>query len=203
MKATATRAPENTRGKILQAAFDEFYKNGFQGGSLNRIVDEAGTTKGALFHHFKGKKDLGYAVVREVIHPQFMQHWSDPLAYSTDPITDLKRIFRQCAKREIADGGLVHGCPVNNLAQEMSPLDEKFRNSLEKIYGGGVRPRDQGRQSEKRRFSAESGGVHRGGASGHGRYGQKRPGRGAALANEPSSFRLFGQLETLAILFFL
>ena len=134
MKATNTRTPENTRGKILQAAFDEFYKNGFQGGSLNRIVDEAGTTKGAVFHHFKGKKDLGYAVVREIIHPHFMQHWSDPLAHSTDPITDLKRIFRQCAKREIADDGLVHGCPVNNLAQEMSPLDEKFRQSLEKIY---------------------------------------------------------------------
>ena len=38
-------------------------------------------------------------------------------------------------------------------------------------------------------------------ASGHGRYGQKRPGRGAALANEPCSFRLSGQLETLRILF--
>ena len=38
-------------------------------------------------------------------------------------------------------------------------------------------------------------------ASGHGRYGQKRPGRGAALANEPCSFRLSGQLETSRILF--
>src|SRR5438105_13109238 len=68
-------------------------------------------------------------------------------------------------------------------------------------HGSRVRPRDQGRQSEKRRFSAESSGVHRGGASGHGRYGQERPGRGAAVANEPGSFRLFGQLETLGILF--
>src|SRR5436853_7491235 len=68
-------------------------------------------------------------------------------------------------------------------------------------HGSRVRPRDQGRQSEKRRFSAESGGVHRGGASGHGRYGQKRSGRGGALANEPGFFRLLGQLETLAILF--
>ena len=134
MRATATRAPENTRGKILQAAFDEFYRNGFQGGSLNRIVDKARTTKGALFHHFKGKKDLGHAVVREVIQPDFKQQWSDPLAYSSDPITDLKRIFRQCAKTKIANGGLVYGCPLNNLAQEMSPLDEKFRQSLEKIY---------------------------------------------------------------------
>src|SRR5439155_2188366 len=68
-------------------------------------------------------------------------------------------------------------------------------------HGSRVRPWDQGRQSEKRRFSAESGGVHRGGASGHGRYGQKHPGRGAAVANEPGSFRLSGQLETLGILF--
>jgi len=134
MRVATNRSPENTRQRILDAAFDEFYKNGFQGGSLNRIVDDARTTKGALFHHFKGKKHLGYAVVREVIDPDFKQQWSDPLAQSTDPITDLKRIFRQCAKREIADGGLVHGCPVNNLAQEMSPLDEKFRQSLEKIY---------------------------------------------------------------------
>jgi len=51
-------------------------------------------------------------------------------------------------------------------------------------------------------FSAESGGVHRGGASGHGRYGQKHPGRGAAVANEPCFFRLSGQLETLGILFY-
>src|SRR6266436_4148023 len=131
MRVTTNRSPENTRQRILDAAFDEFYKNGFQGGSLNRIVVEARTTKGAVFHHFKGKKDLGYAVVREVIHPRFNQQWSDPLAHSTDPITDLKRIFRQCLKKEI---GLTHGCPLNNLAQEMSPLDERFRQSLEKIY---------------------------------------------------------------------
>src|SRR5438046_10363885 len=104
MKTTAKRSPEDTRQRILDAAFDEFYKNGFQGGSLNRIVDEAGTTKGALFHHFKGKQDLGYSLVREVIHTQFMQHWSDPHAYSTDPIADLQRLVRQCSRRDIDVG---------------------------------------------------------------------------------------------------
>src|SRR5882762_7860313 len=69
-------------------------------------------------------------------------------------------------------------------------------------HGGRVRPRDQGRQSEKRRFSAESSGVHRRGASGHGRYGQELPERGAVVANEPGFFRLFGQLETVGTLFY-
>jgi TetR/AcrR family transcriptional regulator, transcriptional repressor for nem operon len=134
MKSTVIKNSERTRRQILDAAFNEFYKNGFQGSSINRIVDEAGTTKGALFHHFRGKNDLGYAVVREVIYPRLRERWTDPLTNSTDPITDLKRVFRQCMKEEIANGRIVQGCPLNNLAQEMSPLDEKFRKSLEQIY---------------------------------------------------------------------
>jgi TetR/AcrR family transcriptional regulator, transcriptional repressor for nem operon len=134
MKSTVIKNSERTRRQILDAAFNEFYKNGFQGSSINRIVDEAGTTKGALFHHFRGKNDLGYAVVREVIYPRLKERWADPLTNSTDPITDLKRVFRQCMKEEIANGRIVQGCPLNNLAQEMSPLDEKFRKSLEQIY---------------------------------------------------------------------
>jgi AcrR family transcriptional regulator len=134
MKTTAIRAPEETRRRILNAAFVEFYRNGFQGGSLNRIVEEAGTTKGALFYHFKDKNDLGYAVVEDVVQPRIKENWFDPLADSIDPIADVKHAMRQFAKEEQANGRLVQGCPLNNLAQEMSPLDEGFRRRLEKIY---------------------------------------------------------------------
>jgi AcrR family transcriptional regulator len=134
MKTPATKAAEATRRKILCAAFEEFYQNGFQGGSLNRIVEAAGATKGALFHHFKGKHDLGYAVVDEVIQPVLKARWFDPLADSIDPIAELKRVLRQFTKEEIENGRLVQGCPLNNLAQEMSPLDETFRKRIEKVY---------------------------------------------------------------------
>jgi len=134
MKTTATRAPEDTRRRILKAAFAEFYRHGFQGGSLNRIVDQAGTTKGALFHHFEGKNDLGYAVVEEIIQPRIKALWLDPLADSIDPITDAKQAVRQFIKQEQANGRLAQGCPLNNLAQEMSPLDEGFRIRIEKVY---------------------------------------------------------------------
>jgi AcrR family transcriptional regulator len=134
MSATVTRAPENTRRKILKAAFDEFYRNGFQGSSINRIVDHAGTTKGALFHHFEDKNHLGYAVVEEVVFPEMKERWLDPLANSVDPIAALKKTMRQFAREEDANGRLIQGCPLNNLAQEMAPLDEGFRRRLEKIY---------------------------------------------------------------------
>ncbi len=134
MKTTATRAPVETRRRILHAAFAEFYRHGFQGGSLNHIVEEAGTTKGALFHHFKDKRDLGYAVVEEVIQPHIKASWFDPLAESVDPIAGVKQMMRRFVQEEQAGDRLIQGCPLNNLAQEMSPLDEGFRRRLEKVY---------------------------------------------------------------------
>jgi TetR/AcrR family transcriptional regulator, transcriptional repressor for nem operon len=131
---TPTKGPDNTRRKILRAAFEEFYKNGFQGGSLNHIVVTAGITKGALFHHFAGKHELGYAVVDEIIGAILKQRWLDPLAKSANPIADLKRAFRQFIKEEIRSGAFLQGCPLNNLAQEMSPLDEGFRKRINKLY---------------------------------------------------------------------
>ena len=122
-----------TREKILHAAFEEFYRNGFQAGSLNHIVEAAGATKGALFHHFESKNELGYAVVDEIIRPVLTARWAEPMMKSTDPIADLKRLLAKVAEEEMCRM-LEQGCPLNNLAQEMSPLDEGFRKRIEGIY---------------------------------------------------------------------
>src|SRR5436305_5237031 len=103
-ETSTSRTPEATRQKILMAASHEFYKNGFQGGSLNQIVEAAGTTKGALFHHFAGKQELGYAVVDEIIGPILEQRWLAPVADSKDPIDDMKRVFRRYAKEDTGSG---------------------------------------------------------------------------------------------------
>ena len=73
------RDPKRTRRKILEASYREFYRHGFQGGSNNRIVDAAGITKGALFHHFSGKNELGYAVLDELMIPAIKNWWVEPL----------------------------------------------------------------------------------------------------------------------------
>ena len=133
-KTTAKKAPDGTRRKILEAAFAEFYKHGFQGGSLNQIVTAAGTTKGALFHHFAGKQDLGYAVVDEIIAPILEQRWLNPVADATDPITEIKGIFQRFVTEDTGSGAYVQGCPLNNLSQEMSPLDDGFRKRIDGLY---------------------------------------------------------------------
>jgi AcrR family transcriptional regulator len=129
----ATRA-DATRQRLLDAAFVEFFRNGFQAGSLSAVVTAAGATKGALFHHFDGKQALGWAVVDDVVGPLLVRRWLDPLEGVDDPMPVLQGCFRRLIAEDTGSGHWVHGCPMNNLAQEMSPLDEGFRSRLDALY---------------------------------------------------------------------
>ncbi|HAV63979.1 MAG TPA: TetR/AcrR family transcriptional regulator [Verrucomicrobiales bacterium] len=127
-----TQLNGSTRERILGTAYQEFRQHGFQGGSINRIVASAGITKGALFHHFSGKNELGYHVVDEVIRPRVEEKWIEPLKRTDDPIRTLRQILYKAAETARVD--LCQGCPLNNLSQEMSPLDEGFRTRINAIY---------------------------------------------------------------------
>jgi TetR/AcrR family transcriptional repressor of nem operon len=129
-----TRAPEATREKLLGAAFEEIYRRGFQAASLDTILAQAGVTKGALYHHFPTKAALGYAVVDEVVRGLLLERWLGVLhAQPGDPVTALQGTLRHRAANLTA-GEIELGCPLNNLAQEMSPLDEQFRRSVDATF---------------------------------------------------------------------
>jgi len=123
-----------TKRKLLDATFTEVFRHGYQAASLNTIVAAAGITKGALFHHFESKQALGYALVDDLLAPILNQRWLAPLADTDDPITALQDAFRRHIVDDTTTGNLVYGCPMNNLAQEMSPLDEGFRQRLDAMY---------------------------------------------------------------------
>jgi AcrR family transcriptional regulator len=129
-----SRTPELTRRKLLDAALAEFSVNGFQGGSLSHIAETAGATKGALFHHFASKHDLGYAVLDERIEPLLLKRWLEPLHEATDPLGEMQRGLKCYVDEDIANGWWLQGCPLNNLAQEMSPLDAGFHDRIERLY---------------------------------------------------------------------
>jgi TetR/AcrR family transcriptional regulator, transcriptional repressor for nem operon len=130
-RATRLRDPERTRERLLRAASREIYRSGFQSASLDTMLSSAGVTKGALYHHFENKELLGYAVVEEVIFRNLRRMWVQPLQRVKDPIDALIGIVRSIpARREDVRGG----CELNNLSQEMSPLDAGFRKRLEKIF---------------------------------------------------------------------
>lgn len=125
------KQPDQTRQLLLEAAFNEIHHRGFQAASVDNILKNTGVTKGALYHHFGSKNELGYAVVDEIIRPFVEERWAS-LTHADDPITaaiDLIHRLRE-ERRELA---VTLGCPFNNLCQEMSAVDEGFRERLSTI----------------------------------------------------------------------
>jgi len=73
--------------------------------------------------------------VDEVVRGLLLQRWSvGPLArLERDPVTALQGILRHRAA-ELTAREVELGCPLNNLAQEMSPLDERFRRRIDATF---------------------------------------------------------------------
>ena len=76
---------EATRRALLDAARDLFAAEGYVDVSIDEICQRAGVTKGALYHHFRDKRDLFRAVFEEV-----GGEWADELgalvAEERDPL---------------------------------------------------------------------------------------------------------------------
>jgi TetR/AcrR family transcriptional repressor of nem operon len=118
---------------MLEVGHEEIYLHGFKGASLERILGRAGVTKGAFFHHFSSKAQFGYAVVDEIIAVMIAAQWVHPLAGDADPLATIATEFERGAA-VLRGQRPILGCPLNNLAQEMSPLDEGFRRHTAAVF---------------------------------------------------------------------
>jgi TetR/AcrR family transcriptional regulator, transcriptional repressor for nem operon len=125
----APRDPQATRANILQAAFRAVYEQGLAGTSLDVVLAKAGVTKGGLYHHFSCKQALGCALVDEVLAPMVLAQWVEPLRDTDDPIAALQALLAAQSAAPPADV-LRYGCPLNNLAQEVSSTDDGLRQRL-------------------------------------------------------------------------
>jgi TetR/AcrR family transcriptional regulator, transcriptional repressor for nem operon len=128
-----SRDPDATRDKLLHAAFEEIHRRGFQAASLDTILAKAGVTKGALYHHFPDKAALGYAVVDEVVKGLLLERWGVLEPATGDPVSALQQVLRG-RSAGLTTREVELGCPLNNLAQEMSPLDQRFRKAVNATF---------------------------------------------------------------------
>lgn len=54
----AKKTGKNTKGKIISAAWDLFYEQGYDDTTIEEIVEASGTSKGSFYHYFGGKDAL-------------------------------------------------------------------------------------------------------------------------------------------------
>lgn len=121
-----------TRIHILEKSFGLIYRNGYQATSVDKIIESTQVTKGAFYYHFKDKEKMGLAMIKEVVAPRLDKLLINPLKNANDP---LKKIFSTIKKNLIEDNDfeVQYGCPINNLIQEMSPIKESFKISLQSV----------------------------------------------------------------------
>lgn len=112
----------------------EMNRQGYQGMRVDDVLRRTGLKKGALYHHFSGKQELGYAVLDEVIGDYVRRWWVKPMQTGDDPV-DALRAAMGAVGAEFGEELVVTGCPLSNIAQEMSPLDEGFRSRAEALFG--------------------------------------------------------------------
>lgn len=123
---------KDTRKLILDKNFEAVRLHGFQGTRADKVIKDLGITKGALYHYFPSKKDLGYAIVDEIVAPMFLEKWQQVEACEGNPVDCIIALIEKMKTHGSCEA-INLGCPLNNLMQEMSPLDDGFRIRLERI----------------------------------------------------------------------
>jgi len=118
----------STRNKILNSAFRLFYERGFNGTSIDDILKDAGLNKGSLYHLFKGKKELLLVVIEEKIAYNLQVKYKE-IATMQEPLKHLEKILLTAESFDFK-----HGCALNNLVQELSPVDTDVAKALLKVY---------------------------------------------------------------------
>jgi AcrR family transcriptional regulator len=66
VKRTQAERSEATREALIEAARALFAEHGYAGVGTEEIVRAAGVTRGALYHHFEGKRELFEAVYERI-----------------------------------------------------------------------------------------------------------------------------------------
>lgn len=121
------RDGSKTHTKIMDAAERLILEQGFGGTSIDRVIEDAGITKGTFFYHFKSKSDLAYALVEryarlDVDHLEENMRLAE--SRSDDPLEQLLvfvRLFEDSAEELTAP---YPGCLFGSYCYEAGLFDE-------------------------------------------------------------------------------
>ncbi len=124
------KQPQLTRQTILDAAGAELSRHGYAATSLGRLVEAAGLTKGALFHHFPDKRTLVLSWIEERLASAIEARWLAPLE-NADSLEVLRNLCR-LRFGDLAPGDATSA--LSALAAEVTAADDMLGNGLEKIF---------------------------------------------------------------------
>lgn len=129
-----TRAVNETRSRIIDAAAVLIAERGFKRTSIDDVIDRASLSgKSHFYHYFKSKDQLGL----EVLSRQFEKFAERGLAILREPMIEpIERLnlFIDSLVALQTERGFRIGSPFGNLASEMADMHEGFRERLTLVF---------------------------------------------------------------------
>jgi AcrR family transcriptional regulator len=163
---TRINDPEGTRSRVLDVAALSFQRHGYSGTSVHDIVRDAKISGGALAHHFPTKKAIALAVISERVAAEIGSTWLEKVEAAGSVAAGVVQVFEDVIA-QLDGSARITGCPLNNLALELSLADKDFRGAIADEY-------DAWRKAIERRIEAEM-----------------RAGGAAYAAGDPSGFATY------------
>ena len=123
---------KSTRENILKKCFEAVEKQGFEALRTDKEIQNLNISKGAFYHYFPTKLDLGYALIEEIIKPKYELKWSTLLENESEIAWALHSLLEK--EKETANEQLIsRGDVLYNLMLEMSGVDSQFRLKLDEV----------------------------------------------------------------------
>jgi TetR/AcrR family transcriptional regulator len=110
----ASRNPEASRAKILDAARAEFVTHGLSGARVDRIAQQAGVNKNLIYHYFHNKEAL-YLEVLENIYSDLRANQRDFEVRDLSPVEGMRRLVAHTFDHFVATPDLIRLMSIENI----------------------------------------------------------------------------------------
>ena len=128
------KTEQPTRDHILDAASRLMALRGYRATSLDDVLRASGVGKGNFYYYFRSKEELGYAILDRVVQG-FVERILEPcFSPSVGKPLDKVRCFLDRLLESQRQRNCIGGCPMGNLAAELSDVHEGFRRRLAEIF---------------------------------------------------------------------
>jgi AcrR family transcriptional regulator len=128
---------QETKKLIIETSFDMFYSNGYNNTSIPDIMKKTNLTKGAFYHHFKNKLEIGKKVIEDILSLRIYNGFIKPLKENkSKSVSDLLVYVFTERIENFTEKEKALGCPANNMINEIGCSVHDFREPLRKLMDG-------------------------------------------------------------------
>lgn len=123
----------NIKMNLLEKGSEIVHKKGFNHAGIQEILAAAGVPKGSFYFYFKSKEDFGLQLID--FHAGFFLTFLDQCVQDTrlKPVERIRFFFNHFLS-VLEENNFQGGCPLGNIAQEMSDQSESFRIKLMEVF---------------------------------------------------------------------